>query len=49
MARYDYSVINSPEIDRLAALCKEEFPIEPSLYTEFDVKRGLREIGRVHV
>ena len=45
MARYDYSVINSPEIDRLAALCKEEFPIEPSLYTEFDVKRGLRDLN----
>ena len=45
MARYDYSVINSPEIDRLAALCKEEFPIEPSLYTEYDVKRGLRDLN----
>ncbi len=45
MARYDYSVINSPEIDRLAELCKEEFPIEPSLYTEFDVKRGLRDLN----
>ena len=45
MARYDYSVINSPEIDRLAELCKEEFPIEPSLYTEYDVKRGLRDLN----
>ena len=45
MARYDYSVINSPEIDRLAALCKEEFPIEQALYTEYDVKRGLRDLN----
>ncbi len=45
MARYDYSEANSPEIEALAALCNAEFPIDPDLYTKFDVKRGLRDLN----
>ncbi len=45
MPRYDYSTLNSSEIDALAALCTEEFPINPELYTQYDVKRGLRDLN----
>ena len=45
MPRYDYSQANSPEIDALASLCKAEFPIDPELYTRYDVKRGLRDLN----
>lgn len=45
MARYDYSEVNSPEIEKLAELCTKEFPIEPQLYTQYDVKRGLRDLN----
>ena len=45
MARYDYSEANSPEIDALAGLCSSEFPIDPTLYTTYDVKRGLRDLN----
>lgn len=45
MARYDYSEANSPKIEELAGLCTGGFPIDPSLYTKFDVKRGLRDLN----
>lgn len=45
MPRYDYSEANSPAIQALADLCKTEFPIDPELYTRFDVKRGLRDLN----
>ncbi len=45
MARYDYSEANSPEIEKLAELCTKEFPIDPQLYTQYDVKRGLRDLN----
>ena len=45
MPRYDYSTLNSSEIDALASLCTEEFPINPELYTQYDVKRGLRDLN----
>ena len=45
MARYDYSEANCPEIDALASLCSAEFPINPELYTQYDVKRGLRDLN----
>lgn len=45
LARYDYSEANSPLIDALADLCTKEFPIDPELYTKFDVKRGLRDLN----
>lgn len=45
MPRYDYSEANSPAIQALADLCKTEFPIDPELYTQFDVKRGLRDLN----
>lgn len=45
MARYDYSQAGCPLIDELAARCCEEFPIDPQLYTKFDVKRGLRDLN----
>ncbi len=45
MARYDYSSANSPEIDALAGLCCEGFPIDTELYTKYHVKRGLRDLN----
>ncbi len=45
MARYDYSQAACPLIDDLAARCCAEFPIDPTLYTKFDVKRGLRDLN----
>lgn len=45
MARYDYASAGCPLIDDLANRCCAEFPIDPSLYTEFDVKRGLRDLN----
>ena len=45
MARYDYSEANSPQIEALADLCKNEFPIDTALYTQYDVKRGLRDLN----
>ncbi len=32
-------------IGELAGLCQREFPINPDLYTKYDVKRGLRDIN----
>ena len=37
-----YSEI-TPEIARLAGYCKN--PIDPNLYTEYNVKRGLRDVN----
>ncbi len=33
------------KIDELAELCKENYKIDPELYTKYDVKRGLRDIN----
>lgn len=33
------------EIKQLADLCKENFKIDPSLYSKYEVKRGLRDIS----
>ncbi len=35
----------TPEIEALSALCVENSTIKPSLYAEYDVKRGLRDIN----
>ncbi len=35
----------APIIGKLAELCQREFPIDPDLYTKYDVKRGLRDIN----
>jgi citrate synthase len=43
--RYDYSETPNPLIDELADLCCKEFPIDPELYTKYDVKRGLRDLN----
>ena len=45
MARYDYASAATPFIDELAGICCDEFPIDPALYTRFDVKRGLRDLN----
>lgn len=39
-----YSEI-TPEILKLSELCKETATINPALYTEYDVKRGLRDLN----
>ena len=36
---------NTPEIERLAALCEKSNVIDKELYTEYDVKRGLRDVN----
>ena len=45
MARYDYAQAACPLIEQLAETCKQEFPINPELYTKYDVKRGLRDLN----
>ncbi len=45
MSRYDYAEAACPLIDDLAGICKQEFPIDPELYTKYDVKRGLRDLN----
>ncbi len=45
MARYDYASAGCPLIDDLADRCCAEFPIDPTLYTQYDVKRGLRDLN----
>ncbi len=35
----------TPEIRTLAALCRENNNIDPTLYSKYDVKRGLRDIN----
>ncbi len=44
MNNFNYYEI-TPEIERLAALSEESNLIDPQLYTEFDVKRGLRDLN----
>ena len=39
----------TPEIESLAAVCREHTNIPSDLYTEFDVKRGLRDVNGVGV
>ena len=39
----DYSAV-TPELRRLAKLCKEHDVINPALYTKYEVKRGLRDL-----
>ena len=36
---------NTPEIQRLAALCEKNNAIEKELYTLYEVKRGLRDVN----
>ena len=36
---------NTPEIERLAALCEKSNAIDKELYTKYDVKRGLRDVN----
>ena len=36
---------NTPEIERLAALCEKSNAIDKELYTAYDVKRGLRDVN----
>ncbi len=45
MARYDYSEAATPLITELAELCRKDSPINPELYTKYDVKRGLRDLN----
>lgn len=42
--KYNFSEI-TPEIMRLAENSIEGYKIEPSLYTQYDVKRGLRDVN----
>ena len=35
---------NTPEIEELAAICRENDVIDPSLYSRYNVKRGLRDV-----
>lgn len=44
MQTNSYSEI-TPEILKLARLCEETATIRPELYTEYDVKRGLRDLN----
>ena len=39
-----YSEI-TPEILKLSKLCTETATIDPALYSEYDVKRGLRDVN----
>lgn len=45
MSHYDYAKARCPQMDALAELCCREFPIDPALYTRYDVKRGLRDLN----
>jgi citrate synthase len=44
MKKLDYSEI-TPEICELTELCKKNMHIDSTLYTKYDVKRGLRDIN----
>lgn len=44
MSTTSYSKV-TPEIEKLAELSQKAAYIEPSLYTEYDVKRGLRDLN----
>ena len=35
----------TPEILKLSKLCNQAATIDPSLYTKYDVKRGLRDLN----
>ena len=35
----------TPELSKLAKLCEKAATIDPALYTEYDVKRGLRDLN----
>lgn len=35
----------TPEVEELTALCRSNYHIDPSLYTKYDVKRGLRDLN----
>lgn len=35
----------TPEILKLSQLCEETATINPALYSEYDVKRGLRDVN----
>ena len=39
----------TPEIEALAAMCRENTNIAPELYQQFEVKRGLRDVNGVGV
>ena len=41
MAEYIFDS-TSPEVERLAEICKNSSTIDPRLYTEYKVYRGLR-------
>ena len=43
MPKYGYSEI-TPEILSLTELCRKHDHIDPSMYTKYDVKRGLRDL-----
>lgn len=45
MSHYDYANARCPQMESLAELCRQEFPIDPELYTRYDVKRGLRDLN----
>ncbi len=42
---YDLANAHTHLVDDLAAICQQEFPIDPELYTKYDVKRGLRDLN----
>ena len=44
MSDYGFSKI-TPEVERLAEKSLDGYRIQPELYTQFDVKRGLRDIN----
>lgn len=44
LSHYSFSEI-SPEILKLSELCTNASNIDPSLYTKYDVKRGLRDVS----
>ena len=44
MVTYKFSSV-TPEIKRLAEQSVEGYRIDPKLYTQYDVKRGLRDIN----
>ena len=41
---YNFSHV-TPQIENLAGLCVANNNIDPALYAEYDVKRGLRDIN----
>jgi citrate synthase len=43
-AEHEFATL-SPKVEKLASLCEKNGNIDPSLYTKYDVKRGLRDIN----